>query len=148
MVTHLQFTAYSLSLSLSVASDRIPDAEKQRVVTDEDIYDIAEQAADRWLKLARRLPHAGREGLAFPLGSQGLREIKTKFDSDEERLVEALRVWRDMDPLHRWGLLWDTLFKCSLGAVADIVLKRSRESSNYEMRNCVKIMRDFCLRPA
>ena len=103
------------------------------MVTDEDILDIAEQAAERWLKLAHRLPHAGQEGLAFPLNSQGLREIETKFKNDEERLVEALRVWRGMDPLHRWGLLWDTLFKCSLGAVADSVLKRSSESNNNEL---------------
>ena len=86
------------------------------------------------MKLARRLPHAGREGLAFPLDSQGLRQIKTQFEDDEERLVEALRVWRGMDPRHRWGLLWDTLFKCSLGTVADIVLKRSSESNNNEMQ--------------
>ena len=112
--------------------DRIPESEKQREITDEDIYSIAEQAADRWLKLARRLPHAGQKELAFPLSGQGLREIKTngKYESDYERLIEALRLWRGMSPRHRWGLLWDTLFKCSLGAVADIVLKRPSKSNN------------------
>ena len=135
---------FALSFSLSAVCNKIPEAEKQRVITDEDIYDIAEQVADRWWKLARSLSHAGREGLAFPLSSQGLREIKTKFESDEERLVEALRVWRDMDPRHRWGLLWDTLFKCSLGAVADIVVKRPSKSNNI-MRCTSVCSNDWCL---
>ena len=97
------------------------------MITDEDIIDIAEQAADKWLNLAHRLPHAGQEGLAFPLNGQVLREIETDFERDYDKLVKVLQEWRLIHPRHRWGLLWDTLFKCGLGAVADNVLKRSGE---------------------
>ena len=97
------------------------------MITDEDIDDIAEQAADKWSELARRLPHAGQKGLAFPLSSQFLRNIRNKIERHDDKLVKVLRKWRDMDTRHRWGILWDTLFNCGVGAVADNVLKRSSE---------------------
>ena len=97
------------------------------MITDEDILDIAEQAADQWWELACQLPLVGGEGHAFRQSGQFLRNIKTQPKSDEKRLIKVLLEWRITDPRHRWGFLWDTLLKCGLRAVADNVLKRSGE---------------------
>ena len=101
------------------------DRQAPAAVLDTMILAIAAELASNygWKKVAQRLEHAGKVGrLAFPLDGQSLaRETKDCTD-DEERMEKVLVAWRAMHPDHTRGPLYDALYMCGYGRVAEQVL--------------------------
>ena len=118
----------------------LSEVDRQRIITDQDILDVAIKASSEWKRVARRLPNALRPGeLAFKLGTSTLKKIEKEHSDDDEprRLIESLVQWRAMSPQHTWGLLWDTLHQCGHGTVAaEVLIPQSLHGKQNNKSSC------------
>ena len=120
-----------LSPQLSAVWEEDGEDKDDSDVRDEDILMVASNAADSWLKIARRLPDMAQPGkVAFSLDDNGLDKIARDRGDDEERLIAVLQHWRRMSHTHTSSPLFHTLNKCGFGKLASTVM-RERKMSKF-----------------
>ena len=112
-----------VSASAAAAEEvSLSGAERRRPITDSQIIRLSEETAGDWLRIARRLPDVSQPGqLAFKLSDWRLKRLQRQHDDDEERMINVLQTWRDMQSSHTWGALWDILVACGYGRAARTV---------------------------
>ena len=111
----------------------LSETDRQRIIEDRDIVEIADLVSHDWLSIALRLPDASRpHELAFKPDSPTLKETTRDLHGDGDKMAMVLHIWRAMCPGHKWGHLWDVLHGRGHGTSAKTVLAHSKTLGSCE----------------